>query len=347
MTKKIRRQININGVKKWICGNTEQEYADNLIREMEKITENKTCGEKPRKHNFETYARRWFEVFSSPNMATVTGITYERQLRLHIFPVLGEMDIEDILPADIQRIFNGIEGARETKVKVKTVLNMIFQQAMEDELITRNPLQSRNIRLNGRGSNPTEPYSVEQMRFLVQQINRIKRPQDRTYLALHALHPLRLEEVLGLKWKDVDLERNILRIRRAVVHPERNRPLIKDTKTQASQREMELIPQIACYLPGGNAEDFVLGGNKPLSYTEVKRMCQRIQRETGFEEAITPRRFRTTVLSDIYDTTKDIRQTQMVAGHTTATMTLRHYVKNRQSIPHTAQPIARAYGLEN
>lgn len=256
------------------------------------------------------------------------------------------MDIEDILPADIQRIFNGIDGARETKVKVKTVLNMIFQQAIEDELIPRNPLQSRNIRLNGRAGKPTEPYSVEQMRFLVQRIDHLERPQDRAYLALHALHPLRLEEVLGLKWKDVDLESNILHIRRAVIHPERNRPLVKDTKTQASHRAMELVPQIARYLSGGNGEDFVLGGKEPLSYTQIRRMCQRIQRETGFEEPITPRRFRTTVLSDIYDATKDIRQTQMVAGHTTAAMTLRHYVKNRQSISHTAQPIANTYGLE-
>ena len=32
-------------------------------------------------------------------------------------------------------------------------------------------------------------------------------------------------------------------------------------------------------------------------------MCQRIQRDTGFEESVTPRRFRTTVLTDLYDQT--------------------------------------------
>lgn len=53
------------------------------------------------------------------------------------------------------------------------------------------------------------------------------------------------------------------------------------------------------------------------------------------------------VLTDIYNTTKDIKQTQLAAGHTTATMTLKHYVKNRQQRPNTALPIAVAYGLEN
>lgn len=344
MAKKIRRQVSINGVKKWICGNTEQEYADNLIKALGTIA---AAEMEKKKHNFREYAEQWFRVFSVPNVEYVTATTYERQLRLHIYPVLGDMDIEDILTADIQRVFNGISGARETKIKVKNVLNMIFEQALEDELIQKNPLKSRSIRINGRGSRATAPYSVAQMRFLAQSIPKLTYPQDRAYLALHALHPLRLEEVLGLKWKDIDLEERTIRVERAVTHPTRNQPQIKDTKTEASVRELDLVPQIVCYLEKGAPEAFVLGGEEPLTYTQTRRMCERIQRETGFEETITPRRFRTTVLTDIYNTTKDIKQTQLAAGHTTATMTLKHYVKNRQQRPNTALPIAMAYGLES
>ena len=36
-------------------------------------------------------------------------------------------------------------------------------------------------------------------------------------------------------------------------------------------------------------------------------MCNRIKRDTGFSENITPIRFRTTVLTDLYDQTKDIK----------------------------------------
>ena len=344
MAKRIRRQVSINGVKKWICGNTEQEYADNLIKALGTIA---AAEMETKKHNFREYAEQWFRVFSVPNVEYVTATTYERQLRLHIYPVLGDMDIEDILTADIQRVFNGISGARETKIKVKNVLNMIFEQALEDELIQKNPLKSRSIRINGRGSRATAPYSVAQMRFLAQSIPKLTHPQDMAYLALHALHPLRLEEVLGLKWKDIDLEEGTIHIERAVTHPTRNQPQIKDTKTEASVRELDLVPQIVCYLEKGAPEAFVLGGEEPLTYTQTRRMCERIQRETGFEETITPRRFRTTVLTDIYNTTKDIKQTQLAAGHTTATMTLKHYVKNRQQRPNTALPIAMAYGLES
>lgn len=346
MAKKIRREVMINGTKRWISGNNEQEYAENLLAALapQPSTEMRFA---QHKHNFRTYAQKWFDVFSKPNVEMVTAITYKRQLIRYIYPALENLNVEDIVPADIQKIFNEMDGAaRETKTKVKNVLNMILEQAVEDDLLRRNPLQSRSIRVIGRASKPTEPYTIEQMRFLVQSLNRIENPQDRAYLALHALHPLRLEEVLGLKEKDIDLIENTIHIERAVTHPARNQPLIKDTKTEASRRTINLVPQIIPYLPQTSPECFVLGGDSPLTYTQVRRMCERIQRDTGFDKTISPRRFRTTVLTDLYDTTKDIKQAQAAAGHTTAAMTLKHYIKGRHQHTNTATPIASVYGLK-
>lgn len=184
------------------------------------------------------------------------------------------------------------------------------------------------------------------MRFLVGRICSVEREDDRAFLALHALHPLRPEEVLGLQWRDVDFRRGIIRVERAATHPGRNQPLVKETKTEASRRAIDLVAQAIPYFRRGAPEDFVVGGPKPLTYTQVRRMCQRIQRDTGFEESVTPRRFRTTVLTDLYDQTKDVKQAQAAAGHTTAAMTLKHYVKGRPQRANTAAPIVRAYGLD-
>jgi len=96
----------------------------------------------------------------------------------------------------------------------------------------------------------------------------------------------------------------------------------------------------------GAGHHFVLGREKPLSYIQVRRMCARIQKEINFPEPIQPRRFRTTVLTDIYDVTKDIKSAQAAAGHTTAAMTLKYYVKGRETGQDTASPIARAYGID-
>ena len=342
--KKIRREVTIGGVKRWISGNTEQEYAERLIAALHLDDSPQFA---PRKHEFAPYARQWFEVFSKPNVEVVTATTYERQLRNHIYPILGELPIEDIRPVDVQKVFNAMSGSKDTKIKVKNVLNMVFEQAIDDGLIQRNPLRSRSIRITGQASKPIKPYSVEQMRYLVQHIGDVKKPLDRNYLALHTLHPLRPEEILGLQWKDIDFAEQTIHIERAVTHPHRNAPLLKGTKTEASRRVIDLVPQIIPYLTRSTGEHFVLGGEKPLSYTQTRKMCERIRRDINFEEAITPRRFRTTVLTDLYDRTKDIKQAQAAAGHTTAAMTLKHYVKGRSEHRNTAAPIASAYGLEN
>lgn len=342
-SKRIRREIVINGVKRWITGTSEQEYAENLIKALNISGQPQFA---PDKHNFQTYAQRWFEVFSKPNVSLITAITYERQLQLHIFPAFDGMDVEDIKPADVQELFNHMgDVTKATKVKTRMVLNMVFEQAVDDGLIQKNPLAARSIRIVGGSSRTIVPYTVEQMRFLVQNLDHIVNPSDKAFLALHALHPLRPEEVLGLLWRDLDFTMNMIHIERAVTHPSRNAPLVKETKTQASRRTINLVPQIIPLLERGAEDEFVLGGKKPLTYTMVRRMCERIQRQTGFEERITPRRFRTTVLTDLYDATKDIKQAQRAAGHTTAAMTLKHYVKGREQTANTAAPIAEVYGL--
>lgn len=76
---------------------------------------------------------------------------------------------------------------------------------------------------------------------------------------------------------------------------------------------------------------------------QVRRMCKRIQKDTGFSENITPIRFRTTVLTDLYDQTKDIKLAQAAAGHTTSAMTLKYYVKGRETSSQAAAAVDKLY----
>lgn len=344
---RIRRRVVIHGKTQWITGSTEQEYAENLFKAMGGAS----TAQKNHKHDFRQFADDWFQVFSKPNIDRTTAVTYERQLRLYIYPAFEGLFIEDLLPADVQRLFNSMDAgqpqkAKATKQKVKTVLNMIFQQAIEDGLIVRNPLTSKSIRIKGAASQVTKLYSVEQMQYIAAHIADVVKCEDRRYIALQALHPLRLEEVLGLRWKDIDLENGIIHVRNTVTHPTRNQPVFAEkTKTDASRRRIRLVEQIQGFLMSGALDSFVVGGKEPLSYQQVRRMCERIQKDIGFNERITPQRFRTTVLTDLYDATKDIKQAQAAAGHTTAAMTLKHYVQGREKVNDTAAPIASVYGL--
>lgn len=337
MASKINRAITINGEKRWVHANSEQEYAEKIWKLYQNAEHER--------HNFKDYALNWFELYSKPNIDKTTAVTYQRQLELHLIPVFGKMDIEDITVDDIQRFFNRMSGAKSTKNKVRLVFNMIFEAAIEDDIVMKNPLKSKRLKITGTASIPTKEYTVEQMRQIVANIPKVEKLQDQQYLALQALHPLRLEEVLGLKWEDVDTENMTLHICRAVTHPNRNQPIVKETKTELSTRTIGLSTIAAGYLQDpGKPNEFVVGGEQPLSYQQVKRMCERIKHDIGFEENITPIRFRTTVLTDIYDQTKDLKATQMAAGHSNASTTMKHYVKGREIDMQTAAAIDRIYG---
>lgn len=342
--KKIRREVLVNGVKIWITANTEQEYADKLLR-LSSRTET-AVGEK---HPFGEYAERWFSVFSRPNVSNVTALTYERQLQKHILPVLGQMNVEDVRPADIQKIFNAMpeNTKQETKNKVKIVLNQIFRTALDEGLLTRNPMQASSVKIKGQAANATKPYTVEQMRYLASHISDIKNPTDKAWLALSITLPLRPEEVLGLKWSDIDTVHRTLTVRNTVTHPDRNRPEFKPyTKTASSARTLAFPEQMLRHLPSPGSQDhFVIGGASPISYTALRNLRKRIAKDTGFPEAIVPRRFRTTVATDISAQTHDLKLVQMMLGHANPQMTLKHYDKGRSQAVDASAAIQKCYGL--
>lgn len=336
MATQINQPVMINGSKIWIRANTMQEFTNKVIKLMGTPQETK-------KHLFSDYAWNWFNTYSKPNVETATATTYKRQLTLHLLPAFDGLSVEDITTDDVQRLFNGMTGAKATKDKARMVLNQILDAAVEDKLISQNPVKSRRVKITGKASKATPPYSVEQMRYLVQHIGDIQDPIDRAYLALQALHPLRLEEVLGLEPGDVDTQGMKIHIRRAVTHPTRNQPEVKETKTDSSCRTIGLSSLALPYLLSSTTGKFLFGGDKPLSYTQVRRMCQRIKQNTGFSENITTIRFRTTVLTDLYDQTKDIKLAQAAAGHTTPAMTLKYYVKGRETSAEATAAVERAY----
>lgn len=327
MTYKIKRTVDINGSKKTIYAQTEQEYAQKLLIAMGVTS--RLAVEQP-KHLLSDYCRNWFNTYAKPNIETATAVQYQRAIEVKIVPFFPDRYIEDITVTDLQTFFNSMEGlTKESKLKVKTPLLMIFDMAIEEGLITKNPMKSKLLKITGAKSNETQPYSQGEMRFFVANLGQLEEMCDRHYMALQSMHPLRLEEVLGLQWRDIDIEHNLITIRQVATHPTRNQPEIKAPKTATSARVLPLSPIAKQYLTIGNPDDYVVGGSSPLSYQLVKKMCVRIAKQLGFEGKITPRRFRCTVLSDIYDTTKDIKLTQAMAGHSNSQMTLKHYVKGR------------------
>lgn len=346
MSNTIRRHVRINGTTVWITAKTEQEYMEKVVR----LSGGNVMPVSKPKHPFGEYALTWLNVFSRPNVERVTSVSYEQQLKNYILPVLGEMNLEDITPADVQKIFNnmGKRMKQESKNKVKIVLNQIFKMAMNDDIIAKNPLEAPSIRIKGEKSTPTVPYSVNEMRYMAEHLIDIQSCMDRAWLAISISLPLRPEEVLGLTWADADEVNGVFHIRNTVTHPARNEPEFKTyTKTAASIRDLAVSEELLSCLPvRGKLNEFVIGGKTPLTYMQVRRMRERIQRDIRFDGSITPRRFRTTVATDISAQTHDLKLVQKMLGHSSPQMTLKHYDKGRSTTVDATDAIASCYGLK-
>lgn len=346
MSNTIRRHVRINGTTVWITAKTEQEYMEKVVR----LSGGNAMPVSKPKHPFGEYALTWLNVFSRPNVERVTSVSYEQQLKNYILPVLGEMNLEDITPADVQKIFNnmGKRMKQESKNKVKIVLNQIFEMAMNDDIIAKNPLEAPSIRIKGEKSTPTIPYSVNEMRYMAEHLIDIQSGMDRAWLAISISLPLRPEEVLGLTWADVDEINGVFHIRNTVTHPARNEPEFKTyTKTAASIRDLAVSEELLSCLPvRGKLNEFVIGGKTPLTYMQVRRMRERIQRDIQFDGSITPRRFRTTVATDISAQTHDLKLVQKMLGHSSPQMTLKHYDKGRSTTVDATDSITSCYGLK-
>ena len=345
---KINRKVYIHNQLRWVHANSEQDYADKIGFLYLMGQTSIAVPSVQEKHNFTEYAWNWYNIYSKPNIEEVTAITYKRQIQNCLVPAFGEMFIEDITTDLVQKLFNDMAGKKDTKNKVKIVLNQILNSAVEDGYLAKNPLKSNRIKVTGEASEATKPYSVEQMQRLVQGIPRMKKENDRLFTALIACHPLRLEEALGLMWDDIDFENSCMRIQRAVTHPDRNRPVVKPPKTKASMRTIGMSKVLIGLLEQMTIRSgFILGGENPLTYTQVRKICERIEEDLAFGERITPRRFRTTVLTDIYNETKDVTVTKQAAGHEmNSPTTFKNYVKGRQSSNTSAYVIDSLYLTE-
>jgi integrase len=99
--------------------------------------------------------------------------------------------------------------------------------------VQRNPMSLIELRGSSKRTRKILLVSTEQNLLL-------RLPQHcRVMVTLAMCLGLRVSEILGLRWEDVDLEAGSLLVRRSVVNGH-----VEDTKTEASEDELPLHPEL-------------------------------------------------------------------------------------------------------
>jgi integrase len=192
------------------------------------------------KTTFSEYAKAWLAM-QKTEIRPRTYEVYEIAIRLHLNPVLGERKLCDIDEDDILRVIARMKANAKKPWTIRSVLTplgRILGHAARKGKINSNPMQ----RLE-RGERPR--VERHEMRILSREdIGKLltgSPKRYRTILATAVLTGMRLSELLGLQWRDVDFEAGVIRVRRQADR----KGLMVEPKTPQAKRDLVLPPSLA------------------------------------------------------------------------------------------------------
>lgn len=159
----------------------------------------------------------------------------------------GATRLSRIKPVAVQEWLKALDSAPKTKGHIKSLMHRLYEKAMLWEMVDvqRNPMQL--VEVKGISKRRKKPLilSIEQYFQLLELL-----PQPfRTMVVVAQCLGLRAEEVLALHWSDIDFNRLLIRVSRAVVHGR-----IKTVKTEYSEDELPLDSGFASVLLDWKAE---------------------------------------------------------------------------------------------
>lgn len=232
---------------------------------------------------FGQYSRDWFTAYKS-HRSPNTREMYE--VALEHLSILDPLPMQSITSQILQGVINDHTSTPGTCVKLRLTLRQIFECAVDDDIVTRNPARKLVIpehhkkrQADKRNLTPEEIAAIPDLKV---------NDMDAAYLRILFYFGLRPEEARALRPSDFDWQKMQLNITQALSY-DHEIPMIKETKT-ASGRRILPIPRAAiedlkpyCDSCG----DGLLIHNRdgsPQTKTGVKRQWQRIR--TAFAIAL-------------------------------------------------------------
>ncbi|QDU28506.1 Putative prophage phiRv2 integrase [Anatilimnocola aggregata] len=222
-----------------LFGDTKQKVQEKLGKLSREITHLSDI--EPQRIKVGEYLDRWLKDGAKPRVRMTTFDNYERAVNLHIKPYLGGLQLARLTGLNIHGLYSTLEQAGKSPDTIRlthAVLHRALRQAVKWRLIPFNTCSDVDRPKVEKKS--ISPYTVEQVKTL------LTAAQGDRYEAIFVLGVttgMRLGELFGLQWSDVNLAGQAIMVQHALVEL-RGRLTLTEPKTARGRRRIEL-PRMA------------------------------------------------------------------------------------------------------
>ena len=258
-----------------------------------------------------------------------TKVTYEGYLNKWILPRWQQYSLARISAGEVELWLRSLPLARSSCAKIRNLMSVIFNHAMRYEIFDRNPI--RLVRQSAKRKKIPVVLSASEVQRLIAALAL----RERTLVLLDFGTGLRMSELFGLKWADVNFQANEISITRSIVMQ-----VIGPCKTEASQKPIPLDPYLAealqiwrqhtKYRAPHNwifASSATKGRRPYWGQCIMRRFIRPAAVQVGINQHIGWHTFRHTYSSLLRATRADIKVMQELLRHASSRVTLDTYTQ--------------------
>ena len=185
----------------------------------------------------------WITEIKAKTVRQNTIRNHNERYKQNIKEYIGQMPLNEVKPIHCQNVLNQMADTyRNSTIKLTSItMYGMFQSAVDNELILKNPMTKYVRCTSGKPSKPPRVLSVEEQKLFLETT---KESSNYNQYAFLLQTGLRTGEMIGLKWSDIDFEKRILHVSRTMEYRYSvGEWRIGETKTKNGCRDIPLTTE--------------------------------------------------------------------------------------------------------
>lgn len=262
--------------------------------------------------------------------------SYEHKIGL-ICRYIGHIPYKNVRRKNITDLRDGLltEGmSRKTVLNTIVTLRTIFNWLIEEGRMTSNPASGIKVQMPDHSKNgeviSDEIYTDEEVKLLFKAAGKtVSEIRDLAIFAFAFFAGLRIGEILGLEWKNLDFEKNVVTVLQSA---EEQTGELAPTKTRRGRRALPLVPPLLRFIlpwqevhPTKEGRIFTTKNQTPVTARNALRSLYQWQKKVGFRRRLHFHHARHWFASKLIEARYDLTRLTSMMGHADEAFTLRVY----------------------